>query len=196
MPSDAYDDGAPRPFTERFVPADVAAVSPAFLAYARTRLPRVLTDLYTSHGLGWYGDQELLLVDPGEWMPVLQTWLGADVDSVPVAVTSFGHVYHVDALGRVECLDPHFVTNTVVADSVEQFFNEHLLGEKCHVADLRGPRRGAEAKCGRLEDGELYYFDPILPLGGQVSPDSLAKGDGVAQEIAAHEAIRVAHSAS
>lgn len=179
-----------QPFADRYAPTQVRPVGDGFAAYAQSKLPDALVELYRRHGLGWYGEQELLLVDPGEWMPVLTEWFGPDVRSIPVAVTSFGHVYHVDESGQVECLDPHFLTNTVVADSVEEFFNEHLLSQTSHLSDLRGPHQGARSKLGSLADGELYYFTPMLPLGGTVSPESLAKGDGVEHALLTHRMVR------
>ena len=177
-------------FLAAFAPSQVKPVGAGFAEYAAEKLPSTLTQLYTRHGIGWYGQQEFQLVDPGQWMPVLATWLGAGVTSIPFAVTSFGHLYHVDESGAVQVLDPHFLTNTVVAGSVDEFFGQHLTSDASHLADLRGPHQGARQKLGELADGELYYFTPMLPLGGTVSPESLDKGDGVAHLLATHEQVR------
>lgn len=177
------------PFVSRYAPTDVTPVGDGFAQYAADVLPGALVELYRRHGLGWYGEQELLLVDPGMWTPVLAEWFG-EAPSIPIAVTSFGHVYHVDAAGQVQCLDPHFLTNTVVAGSVEEFFNDHLLSQSSHLSDLRGPHGGARSKLGPLAEGELYYFTPMLPLGGSVSPESLTKGDGVQHALLTHRMVR------
>ena len=134
--------------------------------------------------------QELQLVDPAVWTPVLQEWFGVGVASIPFAVTSFGHVYHLDEDGRVQCLDPHFLTNLVVAESADEFFAEHLVGPSSHLADLRGPHQGARTKLGLLGEGELYSFTPMLPLGGTVSPEALTKGDGVQHALLTHRMVR------
>ena len=177
-------------FVTAFPPNGAKPVGPAFTQYAETKLPAELVELYVKCGIGWYGNQELKLVDPAEWMPVLQTWLGAAVASVPFAVTSFGHLYHLDESGRVQVLDPHFLTNTVVAPNVRVFFNEHLPSSSSHLFDLRGPHTGARNKLGELGEGELYFFTPILPLGGQVSPESLTKGNGVQHALTTHQMVR------
>lgn len=187
MPS---QDLALQPFVERYAPSDVHQVSDEFAQYAATRFPQALVQLQREVGLGWYGDQELLLVDPGEWMSAIETWFGSGVQTIPFAVTSFGHVYHVGPSGQVQCLDPHFLTNTIVAPDVVTFFNDHLTSTSSHLADLRGPHGGARQKLGPLEDGELYFFTPILPLGGTVSPNSLDKGDGVNHLVQTHSAVR------
>lgn len=171
---------------EKFVaalPPDPDVVKPGedFLAYAEGKVPPVLISLWREHGIGFYGDQRVAVVDPGEWVGVLQTWLGQGVTSIPIAVTSFGHIYHydqVDGHDRVQCLDPHFQNNAVVAHDIAEFFNEHLAGGSSHVSDLEGPRGGARQKLGELGAGEIYYFVPMLALGGTVSPDALEKGDG------------------
>lgn len=178
------------PFVSRYAPLNTRPVGSAFAQYAQEKLPAALVELYRSHGLGWYGQQELLLVDPSEWMGVLQEWFGPGVQSIPIAVTSFGHVYHVDGSGQVQCLDPHFLTNVVVASDVESFFNEHLVSDSSHLSDLRGPHQGARTKLGELAHGELYYFTPMLPLGGTVSPDSLTKGNGVQHAMLTHQMVR------
>lgn len=165
---------------------DVEVPDEAFLTYAEGLVPHELVQLWRTHGLGFYGQQRLAIVDPGVWLPALQAWFGSGVTSVPIAVSSFGHLYHVLPDGTVECLDPHFQVNAVVAPDVVTFFNDHLPGPTSHLADLAGPRDGARAKLGPLVAGETYYFTPALVDGGQVSPESLDKGDGVAQLIAIH----------
>lgn len=177
-------------FFDRYPPdTDVARPDEVFLDYARAKAPSRLVEVWDKHGLGFYGDQRLALVDPADWLPALQEWLGPDVRSFPFAVTSFGHVYHTDASGTVQCLDPHFQTNEVVAESIDQFFGEHLLSAGSHLSDLEGPRGGGRDRFGELGPGETYYFDPPLALGGQVRPDSLAKGAGVEHLISIHRSM-------
>lgn len=192
-PDGVGGDGALTSFVENLPPdADVVVPGRPFLDYAREHAPELLIRLWSQYGIGFYGQQRLAIVDPGVWMPVLRQWLGEDVTSFPFAVTSFGHVYHydqVDGRDRIQCLDPHFQTNTVVADDLRAFFDEHLPGQDSHVTDLEGPRGGALSILGPLETGQIYYFDPILALGGQVSPDHLAKGDGPEHLRAIHEQV-------
>lgn len=177
-------------FTTAYPPRNVTPVATPFAQYAATKLPSTLVELYVRHGIGWYGDQQFKLVDPAEWTEVLQTWLGADVPSIPFGVTSFGHLYHVDSNGVVQVLDPHFLTNTVVSPTVDEFFGEHLVSDSSHLSDLRGPHAGAHAKLGELGPQELYFFTPMLPLGGTVSPDTLDKGDGVMHLLMTHQMVR------
>lgn len=183
-------------FVQQYAPDQGTEVpGEEFLRYAEGKAPAALVELWRTYGIGFYGEQRLAVVDPGEWIDVLQTWLGEDVTSFPIAVTSFGHVYHYDNQGgreRIQCLDPHFQTNTVVGDDLVAFFNQHLPSPQSHVSDLEGPRGGARAKLGPLAEGELYYFEPILALGGTVSPDTLAKGDGPTHLKLIHERVLAA----
>ena len=175
-------------FLDSYAPdPDVRVPGRAFLEYAAANAPAELVELWTRHGLGFYGQQRLALVDPAQWSPVLQRWLGSDVRSFPFAVTSFGHVYHVEGDGPVQCLDPHFLTNNFVAPDVVGFFHDHLPSPQSHLSDLEGPRGGARAKFGDLAEGEIYCFDPPLSLGGQVAPDALAKAAGIEKLIEIHE---------
>lgn len=184
---------------QRFVDAyapddDVRPPDRAFLDYGRAHAHPALVELWQRHGLGFYGTQRIALVDPGEWSPALTTWLGSSTASFPFAVTSFGHVYHYDhATGRVQCLDPHFQTNTLVGGDLVSFFNEHLPSKASHLSDLEGPRSGARAGLGELHPGEIYSFTTILALGGKVRPDNLTKGDGVAQLELIHREVAARH---
>lgn len=177
-------------FVERFpADADVQRPDAVFLDYASDHAPAELVDLWHDHGIGFYGEQRVAVVDPAEWQPALQEWLGRSVASFPIAVTSFGHIYHTDHSGTVQVLDPHFQTNEIVARSIDEFFGEHLVGPASHVADLEGPRGGGRQQFGDLAEGECYYFEPPLALGGQVRPDTLAKGDGVDYVVGVHRAM-------
>lgn len=182
-----------RTFVEAFPPGPDATVPTlAFLEYAEGRLPDALVELWRAYGLGFYGDQALAIVDPGHWLPVLQNWLGPQVNSVPFAVTSFGHVYHyeqVDDRDVISCLDPHFQTNTIIDGDMASFLGEHLPGAHSHPRDLAGPHKGAKQRKGELDQGEIYFFTPILTLGGKVHPDNLDRGDGVRHLDLIHEKV-------
>lgn len=190
----ANDTGAEvRRFVEAYPPAsDTRVPSLAFLEYAEGRLPNALVELWRAYGLGFYGDQALAVVDPSHWLPALRTWLGPQVTSVPFIVTSFGHVYHYEQVsGRdvIQCLDPHFQTNTVIEGDMAFFLGEHLPGTHSHPRDLAGPHKGARQRQGALGDGEIYFFTPILGLGGKVHPDNLDRGDGVEHLDLIHQQV-------
>ncbi|RNI21358.1 T6SS immunity protein Tdi1 domain-containing protein [Flexivirga caeni] len=169
-------------FIDTFPPdANTRVPSDDFVSYGEARLPDALLGLWRTHGLGWYGGGRVALVDPGRWMPVLQTWFGSSIGSIPFAITSFGHVYHydrVDGHDRIQCLDPHFQHNVEVAQDAVVFFTQHLTGSNSHPADLRELHKAAVSEQGSLGEDEIFYFEPILALGGQVNLDNLKKGDG------------------
>lgn len=184
---------AVRRFVEAFPPGAGARVpSLSYCEYAEGRLPNALVELWRSYGLGFYGEQALAIVDPGHWVPALQTWLGPDTKRIPFAVTSFGHIYHyeyIDGRETIQCLDPHFQNNVDIDGDMEQLLGDHLPGEQSHPRDLSGPHGGARQRKGELDDGEIYFFNPILALGGRVHPDNLDRGDGVAHLKSIHEKV-------
>ena len=53
---------------------DVEVPDEAFLTYAEGLVPHELVQLWRTHGLGFYGQQRLAIVDPGVWLPALQAW--------------------------------------------------------------------------------------------------------------------------
>lgn len=187
------DPIAVQPFIDTFPPdAGTRAPTDDFIAYGEERLPAALIELWRAHGLGWYGGGRLALIDPGAWMSTMQTWFGSAVSSIPFAVTSFGHVYHYDRLDgrdRVQCLDPHFQHNAVVAEDATAFFSEHLTGSNSHPADLRELQKAAVGAQGGLGTDEIFYFEPILALGGQVNLDNLKKGNGPAHLAEIHRRV-------
>lgn len=183
-----------QPFVDAYPPdPDVRVPEEAFLAYGVAHFPEALIELWRVHGLGFYGDQQIALVDPGAWTDSLQTWLGADVTSIPFAVTSFGHIYHydhVDGADRIQCLDPHFQNNVVIPGDLTSFFNEHLPSRASHLADLRALRQGARQAKGALAADEIYFFTPMLALGGQVRQENLDKGNGQVHLDIIHQMVR------
>lgn len=192
--SDQREPGAEvRRFVQAFPPdADTQVPSLQFLEYAEGRLPDALVELWRAYGLGFYGEQAVAIVDPSRWIPVLQTWLGNDTQRIPFAVTSFGHLYHyqrVDGEDSIECLDPHFQNNLAIDGDMAQVLGEHLPGEYSHPRDLAGPHGGARQRKGALHAGEIYFFTPILALGGRVHPDNLDRGDGVEHLLLVHAEV-------
>lgn len=195
----AGDTGAAvRRFVQAFPPgAGVRVPSLQYCEYAEGRLPDALVELWRAYGIGFYGDQALAIVDPAHWVPVLQTWLGGDTQRIPFAVTSFGHVYHyerVDGRETIQCLDPHFQNNVVIEGDMAQLLGDHLPGEHSHPRDLAGPHGGARQRKGELEQGQIYFFTPILALGGKVHPDNLDRGDGVEHLNLVHEQVAAQRS--
>lgn len=188
---------AVQPFVDTFPPDAGTRVPDAdFITYGEAQLPSALIELWRAHGLGWYGGGRLALVDPGTWMPVLQTWFGPSVTSIPFAITSFGHLYHYDRPGgsdRIQCLDPHFQHNAVVAEDATSFFREHLIGSTSHLADLRELHKAARDAQGELGQDEIFYFEPILALGGQVNLDNLQKGNGPEHVTDIHRRLAPRH---
>ena len=192
------DTIALQPFVDAFAPdEDVRVPTGDFLAYAEGKLPAELIELWRTHGLGFYGRQRIALVDPGSWTGVVQTWFGPDATGIPFAVTSFGHVYHYDrpeGRDRIQCLDPHFQTNQVVAEDIVEFFNAHLPGPKSNLADLAALHDASEQAKGPLAQEEIFYFDPMLAVGGQVRLENLRTGDGRENVDAIHEAVAARRS--
>ncbi|WP_265444653.1 GAD-like domain-containing protein [Flexivirga meconopsidis] len=163
-----------------------------FLTYGEGHAPDALVELWRTHGLGWYGGGRIALVDPGEWMATLQTWFGNEVGSFPIAVTSFGHVYHYDrpaGKDRIQCLDPHFQNNQVVAEDISEFFNSHLPGNSSHLADLHALHNASRDAKGELGQDEIYYFEPMLAMGGQVRIENLRSGNGPDHLAEIHRAV-------
>ena len=65
-------------FLDSYAPdPDVRVPGRAFLEYAAANAPAELVELWTRHGLGFYGQQRLALVDPAQQPDSSRAWFGA-----------------------------------------------------------------------------------------------------------------------
>ncbi|MCY1404046.1 GAD-like domain protein [compost metagenome] len=133
-------------------------------------LPTSLIELWRLKGLGFYGDLQLALIDPGPWQPVLDRWIISppdDVRRIPIALTPFGVlVYYrklTDTDEDVSFVDPVSKETGVLAWSLDEFFNQFLC-EREALESLISPvlAQSAHKECGPLVRGEVYEVNQLL----------------------------------
>jgi len=176
-------------FLRHFPPGPGARpCDPSLAARFKGRLPEVLLALWRAHGLGSYGDGQLLLIDPDAYKPLLYGWLmrdDADEDDsrLPIALTAFGRIIYYRKLGEgeedVSSLDPHRSSGMVHAWSLRRFLDDYLCEPEAREALLEPALlQAARARLGPLGEHELYYPVPALRLGGRWQAEQMDKGDG------------------
>lgn len=133
-------------------------------------VPQALLELWQTHGLGYYGELRLWLVDPAPWELVLNKWLSNSDDGVqriPFLMTPLGILlyYRQDDTGEetVSAIDIFERDVWVVAENFVEFFNTALT-EAYWLDELIPPEdlERAKARAGQLEPGQIYTLDQTL----------------------------------
>ncbi len=179
-------------FDDLYAPSgDVAPMSADTLAQFQDRVPAILLDRWKRPGIGVLGGGRLQLIDPADYEPVLDQWLGRpDPTRVPFALGAFGDLFYYRDRGQHDIggtvmkvedicrLDPHYRRTEVCTWEVDKFFKSYLLDEAVVNGTLRGPLfKEALAEMGALEPGEIFTFVPALALGGAEELSYLQKVD-------------------
>ena len=160
------------PFLRAYPPQRDVAKPPAALVDAyRERLPAALVEVWERHGLGFYGRrQELCLVDPSLWQPVLDRWIVSPPDAVariPIAITAFNAIIYYRRLTAtdedISALDPTDRSMNVLNWSLLDFFNTSMLDKDAADALVKADWLEVGRKdAGPLKPGEVFEADPVL----------------------------------
>ena len=174
-------------FLEEFGPEiDKRAVPLSRMEQYREKLPHQLLAYWAEHGWCGYADGLFWTVDPQEYEPVLEAWIGdtpfMEQDAYHViARSAFGTLYFwgentgnslqlfapgaycVPRKSRVVEQNPDF--------AVQLFFG----GLSRRPMDFEGMFTQAKDKLGLLKDDEMYGFVPALAVGGSASIENVQR---------------------
>lgn len=152
----------------------------------RGKLPDQLLTYWQEHGWSGYADGLFWTVDPEEYEPVLEAWIGG----TPFMEQDAHHIIARSALGKLYFWGERtgyslklsapgaFVlpmADMGIRGSLDvhaQRFFGYLTREENDFADLFAP---ALKKLGRLQHDEMYGFVPALALGGPAELSHLHK---------------------
>ncbi|HSI51620.1 MAG TPA: GAD-like domain-containing protein [Ideonella sp.] len=154
-------------FLEKIGPAfDRRYVPPSTIDRYRGRLPNQLLSYWDEHGWCGYADGLFWTVDPGEYEPALQAWIG----DTPFMEADAYHVIARSAFGKLylcgEKTGCTLVVSAVGAYAVPQPQSEALPDK--HIQMFFGTRK-------REVNDFADYFAPALALGGPSKFESLEK---------------------
>lgn len=174
-------------FLKKIGPAcDSRLVPPSSIDRYRGKLPNQLLAYWVEHGWSGYGNGLFWTVDPLEYEPVLEAWVGdtpyMEQDAYHIiARSAFGHLYFwgektgpsltLFAPGsfcfvRTSPFAPHQINMAIKAF----FFGRRRAG-----MDFDGMFAPAVNKLGHLAHDEIYGFVPALALGGPSTLSNLQK---------------------
>ena len=172
-------------FLEKMGPAiyrrDVPASS---IERYQGKLPDQLLAYWQEHGWSGYADGLFWTVDPQEYEPVLDAWIGdtpfMEQDALHlIARSAFGGLYiwgeRTGFALKVSAPDAFAVPQSPLVASLNrevQMFFGFTERSQNDFEDLFGP---ALQQLGRLQHDEMYGFVPALALGGPATIDHLQK---------------------
>ena len=161
-------------------------VPPSSIARFRGGLPDQLLEYWQEHGWCGYADGLFWTVDPQEYEPVLQAWIGdtpfMETDAYHViARSAFGELYlwgeRTGESLRIFAPGTYYLPNEAIFKGNELEFGLRAFfsvrdREENDFAELFNPTL---AKLGQLMPDEMYGFVPALALGGVANLSRLKK---------------------
>jgi hypothetical protein len=173
-------------FLAEFGPAiDRRYVPPSTIARYRGRLPDQLLAYWEEYGWCGYGDGLFWTVNPQEYEPALEAWIGEtpfmEQDAYHViARSAFGLLYlwgektggTLRLFAPASCCFASAADNDVDRDFEMRVFFGSLWRDTNDVEGLFAP---ALKQLGRLAHDEMYGFVPALALGGALTLANLQK---------------------
>src|SRR5712691_3461504 len=175
-------------FLEKMGPTiDKLAVPESSIERYRGKLPDQLLTYWKENGWCGYADGLFWTVDPHEYEPVLEAWIGntpfMEQDAYHlIARSAFGYLYFFgEKTGsnlQIVAPDAQAIWERQGASDLNResraFFGSRSRNG-CDFSDVNGERLFAPVlkKLGRLKHDEMYGFAPALALGGPATLDHL-----------------------
>lgn len=178
-------------FLKKFGPAiDPREVSSDTLARFKGRLPDQLLSYWQAHGFSGYADGLFWTVNPQDYEPVLNAWLGGssflDKDALHIiARTAFGHLLiwgeQSGFLLQIFAPGSYVVEYQAATDKEDlEFAVQMFFGFRDRsVYEFDGRFKAALQRLGRLSHDEMYGFVPALALGGPADVNHLERVNAV-----------------
>jgi hypothetical protein len=174
-------------FLEKMGPTlEKRAVPASSIERFRGKLPDQLLAYWQEHGWSGYADGLFWTVDPQEYEPVLEAWIGntlfmeSDAHHI-IARSAFGGLYFwgkrtgyslkLFAPGAYVLPMSGMGIRGSLDQQAQRFFGS-IDREENDFADMFAP---AVKKLGHLQHDEMYGFVPALALGGLATLDHLQK---------------------
>lgn len=174
-------------FLENFGPAiDRQEVPAASLAHFKGKLPDQLLAYWQAHGWCGYADGLFWTVNPQDYEPALEAWLGqsplVEEDALHIiARTAFGHLLLWGERSGF-CLELFAPGSFAVRQETANQVNDLEFAARTFFSvqareqyEFDGRFQPALQRLGRLKRDEMYGFVPALALGGRADVDQLQK---------------------
>lgn len=152
--------------------ANLTPTPAELIAAYQDEVPRDLTDLWATHGLGSFGSGALWFLDPTEILEDARA-LTDIPQAIPFARTAFGNFYSLDA-DRVLSTHVEYRITDQVSPRLDVFgFAAFSSDDAIDDLLMRPLKAEAEARLGPLSEAECYGYRRALALGGSEDVDNL-----------------------
>lgn len=158
-------------------------VSQEILDKYGSQIPKELKFLWKRDGFGHYNHGLFQLINPDDFRPILDLWLGKTVTNyTPFAITAFGELFYYRKLSPTEsdiCMvDIQYRKIEVITWEMEDFLNNFLTNAEDQEEWLRLTLfQETIDTLGNLKKNEIFTLAPILALGGEFTLGNLQKGN-------------------
>lgn len=168
-------------------PQDAKRVSSAEASHYVGRVPNALIDFWTIHGRGSYMDGFYWICDPAPFQPILETVFAGDPvfkasNMTAISYNAFGELNVWDQINKKVTLffllSQVFSPSNYMDQTTNKPFNDNLLIQSLLTDFVDSDTlqfEEAKIRLGRLKDGEIYTYAPVLQLGGSDDAENARK---------------------
>ncbi len=139
------------------------------------KLPKELIEIWKSYGFGSIINGYLKIINPDDYVELLEQTYSRGKVSVPIMVTAFGDIITWEKGKYVGIVEYRYGRNDIIVTGFDIFIS--LLSDESFLNDYLKIDFYKEAvgRFGELSYDECFGYVPILAIGGKETIDSLAK---------------------
>lgn len=153
----------------------VSKVDDGLIQKYKDLLPPEMISLWQEYGFGTFYNGYLKVINPDDYLSLVQqSYFQGDV-SVPIFATAFGDILTWEENQYVGIIKYRYNDSDIISDGFE-FFYDIIASEVC-AAEYFTIKEYNEAvkKYGELAYDECFGYVPLLALGGKESVNNIKK---------------------
>ena len=153
----------------------VADISEELIKEYEDKLPVEVIDFWKEYGFGTFYNGYLKVINPNDYMELLEKSYYMGNDSIPIFATGFGDLITWEEKEFVGIVKYRYGDSNIICAGFEFFFKNLTDGyyDKKHLSIQK--YKAAVKKLGSLEYDECYGYVPLLGLGGKEAVNNLKK---------------------
>lgn len=138
-------------------------------------LPKEVLDVWEKYGFGTILDGYLKIVNPDEYMDVLDIAYDGQGVAIPIFVTGFGDILVLEEGRYIIAVKCKNGTISGIPGGFKYFWEDLENEDIDEINDEFAKYKAAVAKLGELEYDECFGYTPLLGLGGSEKTENLEK---------------------
>ena len=143
----------------------------------KDKIPPELLEIWREYGFGTFANGYIKIINPDDYVKILEESYFASDESVPLFVTGFADVITWQKRKYVGVIKYRKSDVSLYLFKFNDFLSDYNLPENEDVAEFLDNRQYEKAieKLGKLEYDECFGYVPLLTLGGSEKVESLQK---------------------